>query len=129
MISKLSVQLRSLSERHPGFTIQVDGFNFFGPSTGPRVTYLSVTKNMLLERLQKDVSAAVTAVTGLPSKDRFVPHITIAKKRKTDERLALSSDLFDPYPVSVDNFHLFQIHPHNTPKYEPIETFPLGRPD
>jgi RNA 2',3'-cyclic 3'-phosphodiesterase len=126
-LSKLSVRLRSLAEQHSAFSIQIDGFNFFGPSSGPSVTYLSVTKNRLLEHLQKDVSDAVTAEMGLPSKDRFVPHITIAKKRKTQERLALSPDSFQPYPVSVDGFHLFAIHPQNTPKYEQAEFFPFVR--
>ncbi|MFC7364614.1 MULTISPECIES: RNA 2',3'-cyclic phosphodiesterase [Bhargavaea] len=125
MLAKLSARLRTIAEEHTAFTIQIDGFNFFGPPSGPRVTYLSVTKNRVLERLQKDVTAAVTEVTGLPSKDRFVPHITIAKKRKTDERLSLSSDLFDPYPISVDCFQLFKVQPQRTPKYETVESFVL----
>ncbi|KZE39848.1 hypothetical protein AV656_00710 [Bhargavaea cecembensis] len=126
-LSKLSVRLCSIAEQHSAFSIEVDGFNFFGPSSGPRVTYLSVTKNLLLEQLQKEVAGAVTSVMGLPSKDRFIPHITIAKKRKTQERLALSPDSFEPYPVSIDGFHLFAIHPQNMPKYEPAEFFPFGR--
>ncbi len=125
MLSKLSARLRTLAGQHPAILLQIDGFNFFGPSSGPRVTYLSVTKNLFLEHLQKDIAAAITAVTGLPSKDRFVPHITIAKKRKNNERLSLSTDLFDPYPVPVDRFHLFKVHPHSTPKYEAIEAFLL----
>lgn len=126
MLAELSSRLRSIAGQHPAFSVQIDGFNFFGPSSGPRVTYLSVTKNLFLERLQKDISVAVTAVTGLPSKDRFVPHMTLAKKRKTDERLSLSPDSFDPHPIHVDQFHLFKIRPQHTPKYESAEDFQLG---
>lgn len=125
-ISKLVTKLRSVAAEHQPFSIQVDGFNFFGPSTGPRVTYLSVTKNLMLDRLQKSISDAVKSVTGLPSSDRFVPHITIAKKRKTDERLDLSPDLFNPHTIQVDHFHLFAIHPQQLPKYKPIASFQFG---
>lgn len=126
-ITGLSAGLRDLARSHSPFTIEMDRVDFFGSPRGPRVVYLGFAENRPLQSLQKDVSGTVHVELGLsPSRDRFTPHVTIAKKKKTEEPLSLSPEPFDPCLITVDSFQLFEIHPARSPKYVALETFKLG---
>lgn len=117
--SKLSV----IAAVNPQFSIYVDGLSYFGSSFSPRVVYLSIGKSLHLSALQKEVEITIAKQLEMPISDRFTPHVTIAKKRKTMVKLSIQEENFEPIEVPVHSFSLFTIHPEKTPKYEAIETF------
>ncbi|MFC0230325.1 RNA 2',3'-cyclic phosphodiesterase [Bhargavaea ullalensis] len=126
-LEDLEESLQEAALSHRPFEIRLDRFDFFGPKTGPRVVYLGLEESRPLQLLQQDVTRAVGRSLGLPPEGKqFTPHVTIAKKRKTDERLEFSPEPLGPISVSVQSFQLFTIHPALNPKYETVRSFMLG---
>ena len=121
----LTKNLQMIAEKTPAFTIDVDGLSYFGSSSGPRVVYLSIKESDALSILQKQIDETVAVQFNQPISNRFTPHITIAKKRKTTEKLFIQKEKWKPIEVPVSSFALFTIHPEKSPKYEAIEVFKL----
>ena len=121
----LTINLQMIAEKTPAFTMDVDGLSYFGSSSGPRVVYLSIKESDKLSTLEKQINETIATQFNKPISDRFTPHITIAKKRKTTEKLFIQKEKWKPIEVLVSSFALFKIHPEKSPKYETIETFKL----
>lgn len=117
--------LAHIAKNNSPFELLVDGFSFFGSPKGPRVVYLSTSQPAELDKLQKDIRIEISALLGMPEDHRFTPHITIAKKRKSDGPLQIAQERFNAIPFSVTEFNLFTIHPKNSPKYEAVEVYPF----
>ncbi len=121
----LTDKLSEIAAGHSSFSMHINGLSYFGSSSGPRVVYLSVSESVELSPLQRDIEITVAKQLDMPISDRFTPHVTIAKKRKTTDKLSIQKENFVPIEVPVHSFFLFTIHPEKSPKYEAIETFPL----
>jgi RNA 2',3'-cyclic 3'-phosphodiesterase len=119
----LKAKLSEISTRHSAFSMQVDGLSYFGSSSGPRVVYLSVEKSVALSALQSEIEITVAKQLNRPISERFIPHITIAKKRRTTNPLFIQRETYQPIEVPVQSFSLFTVHPDRSPKYDAIETF------
>lgn len=122
----LTKKLRIISERNTPFHIRIDGLSYFGSPSGPRVIYLSIEESEVLSTLQKDIDETVAAQLNRFVSDRFTPHITIAKKRKTTDKIFIQKENWIPIEVPVSSFVLYTIHPEKYPKYEAFETFTLS---
>ena len=121
----LKSKLLVIADDNPHFSMYVDGLSYFGSSTSPRVVYLSIGKSLKLSALQKEVEITVAKQLDMPISNQFTPHVTIAKKRKTTDKLSIQKENSEPIEVPVHSFSLFTIHPDKSPKYEAIETFQL----
>ncbi|WP_158232555.1 RNA 2',3'-cyclic phosphodiesterase [Sporosarcina sp. P13] len=119
--------LHKISQDHNCFTTSVTGLSFFGSSTGPRVVYLSVEPVGALCNLQRQIGRRTGKILGLEQENRFVPHITIAKKRKVLDKMQLAKEKIPPVPIEIKGFTLFAIHPQVSPSYESITYFPLKK--
>lgn len=126
LLPLLKTELSEIATRHQAFSIYVDGLSYFGASTGPRVVYLSVEESSALSTLQREIEQNVAKQLERPISDRFIPHVTIAKKRKTADDLVIQMEKVQPIEVRVQSFSLFAVHPDKSPKYEAIETFELS---
>lgn len=124
-LSSLKQMLAVIAGRHLSFSIDIDGLSYFGSSSGPRVVYLAINHCVPLTSLQREINTAVSHHLALPLFNRFVPHVTIAKKRKDSGPVFIEKETFKPIEVLVQSFSLFAVHPHKTPKYEAIESFHL----
>ncbi|MFJ7934534.1 RNA 2',3'-cyclic phosphodiesterase [Sporosarcina sp. NPDC096371] len=125
LLPVLKKELVEIAARHPAFSIYVDGLSYFGTSSGPRVVYLSVKESIALAELQKEIDQTIGNQLRRPMSERFVPHVTIAKKRKSTDALVIQKESIQPIEVAVQSFSFFAVHPDKTPKYEVIETFEL----
>lgn len=108
------------------FRLHVNGLSYFGSKTGPRVIYLSLVSCEALTNLQESINASISTLLSMPRSDRFVPHITIAKKRKTTQETPIDKQVMEPLEIPVNAFSLFSIHPRKSPKYEEVISFELG---
>ncbi len=122
----LKENLHVIAEKIPAFHMHIDGLSYFGSPSGPRVVYFSVDASETLMTLQKEVDKTVATLLNRPISDRFTPHMTIAKKRKTTKPLYIQKEEWKPIEVPVHSFSLFTIHLEKSPKYEAVETFTLS---
>lgn len=129
MLPKLRETLRSIQGEK--FSLSVGNIGTFGKQDSPRVLWAGVEKVNLLEELFQKVEGHVTSL-GLAKENRpYRPHITLAKKWNG---LPISSDKLmeiksayqtKMFPMQVESFVLYQIHPSRTPKYEAVELYHL----
>lgn len=119
--------LHKIASDHPCFSTSLTGLEFFGSSTGPRVVYLSVKKVNAMCNLQRQIARRTEKILDLEKDTRFVPHVTIAKKRKTADKMQLVKEEIIPIPIHINGFTLFKINPNVIPSYESIEYFPLKK--
>lgn len=117
--------LSRIAKETTSFTIEVNGVSSFGSNRTPRVIYLSVEDHPVLNRLNQDIVSTAGQLLQQPKKERFTPHVTIAKKWKDVNGFQFEKQSFDPIQVEVDSFNLFAIHPSSTPKYKAVEVFRL----
>lgn len=119
--------LQKIAQSNKGFTVYVKGMSFFGSASGPRVVFLAVQPSSILSELQRQIARRVENILELEKDIRFVPHITIAKKRKTTDKLQLEKKMIEPVPITIEGFSLFKIHPNESPSYETIAYFPFKK--
>lgn len=124
-LANLREKLQTISTAYSPFTLGVDGLSYFGSPSGPRVVYLTVKESDVLKSLQQKIFEEVATLLNQSFLDRFTPHITIAKKRKTTDKNFIDQEKWTPIEFEISAFILYQIHPTKSPKYEAIETFPL----
>lgn len=125
LLPSLKADLSEIATRHSTFPMHVDGLSYFGASTGPRVVYLSVEESVALSTLQREIEHNFAQQLKRPISERFIPHVTIAKKRKTADDLVIQKEKFQPIEVPVQSFELFAVHPVSSPKYEVVGRFEL----
>ncbi|PIC67058.1 RNA 2',3'-cyclic phosphodiesterase [Sporosarcina sp. P21c] len=123
----LKSSLQKIAKSHTEFTVYVKGLSFFGSSSGPRVVFLAVQGSEALYELQKQIARRTEKILELEKDTRFVPHITIAKKRKTTDKMQLEKKSIEPVPIIIEGFTLFKINPRETPSYEALAYFPLKK--
>ncbi|WP_203247110.1 RNA 2',3'-cyclic phosphodiesterase [Sporosarcina beigongshangi] len=125
-LPSLKSRLAKIAVQHRAFPITVNGLSYFGAASGPRVVYLSVEQSITLSSLQHEIEHSVAQQLEKSISERFTPHITIAKKRKTTEASSIQKKKIHPIEVPVESFSLFAVHPNQSPKYEAIQTFELS---
>ena len=126
LLPPLKENLLEIAARHSIFSMHVDGLSYFGASSGPRVVYLSVEESVALSALQREIEYTIAKQLERPISERFIPHVTIAKKRKTTDDLIIQKEKIQPIEVSVQSFSLFAVHPDKSPKYEVVGRFELS---
>ncbi|SFP53666.1 RNA 2',3'-cyclic phosphodiesterase [Salibacterium halotolerans] len=111
------------------FTMQAGGIGYFGPRKVPKVLWADTSCPEELQHLQQRVAGSCVSAGFTEEKRKYRPHITLA--RKWTETFSFS-ERFDYLPAletmewTVKEAVLFRTHPHRTPKYERVETFPLA---
>lgn len=126
LLPPLKNRLIEIATHHQAFPTKINGFSYFGASSGPRVVYLSIEQSIALSSLQREIEHNIAQQLVRPISERFTPHITIAKKRKTTDDFFIQKEKIQPIEVSVHSFSLFTIHPNQSPKYEEIQKFELS---
>lgn len=126
LLPLLKAELSEIATRHQAFPMHVDGLSYFGSSSGPRVVYLSVVESKVLSSLQKEIEHTIAKRLERPILERFIPHVTIAKKRQIARDVVIQKEKVHPIEVQVQSFSLFAVHPNQSPKYKALGTFPLS---
>lgn len=119
----------------PEFGLRVAGIDIFG-GRNPGLLFAGVERSDELIALRKKVRAAArSAGIDLP-RERFRPHVTLARFRKRltmleTQRIAGVLEAWgdvDAGTLPVGHFTLFRSHPgREGPVYEPLAEYPLGR--
>lgn len=124
--------MAEIAKKHQNFTLQLNGLGIFGKSESPRILWAGVEESAPLRALQKDIYVACTELGFSLDKRKFTPHITIARRWKSEQTF-LTNDLNeivrpkeDKSIVKATHFVLYQTHMNRTPKYQPLSIFSLS---
>jgi 2'-5' RNA ligase len=117
------------SIRTPAVEIGLQGVGFFDQGR-QGVLFARAIPRDPIETLHKKIDRAMTAVGLEPERRAFLPHITLARRRKSgtdparwlEGHAALSAD-----PLPVSQFILYESRlGHDGPHYEPMAEYRLG---
>ncbi|GIP34306.1 RNA 2',3'-cyclic phosphodiesterase [Paenibacillus sp. J2TS4] len=124
--------LRFTAERHPNFSLTLNGLGLFGPEPSPQILWAGAEGDTsALRSLQQDVVEAMCKV-GYEAESRpYRPHITLARKYAGPSPFERSKLKSAPQPEAgvtswlVNEVVLYQSHSGKRPMYEPLSAFPL----
>ena len=117
------------SIRSPQVEMGLHGVGFFDQGR-QGVLFARATPRDRLEMLHKKIDRAVTTAGIPPDRRAFLPHITLARRRKSgidpagwlETHAALSAE-----PEQVEEFILYESHlGRDGPHYEAVAAYPLG---
>ena len=118
-------------ENIPAFPLTINGTGTFGSQMFPRILWADTRYSAPLLQMQEKVYTACDDAGFQLEKRPFKPHITLARKWKSEE--AFSSDhlirhvtsLLPIGSFSAEKIVLYKTNPNAVPKYEIKETYKL----
>lgn len=110
-------RLQEIARTTEPFTLTFDRFITFGRANRPRVVGFG-TESEILHRLVDEVNPDSTRP--------FVPHVTIAKKWRTEAQEWTPPSL-EAVEWSVRELILYEVQPFVSPRYEPVYRIRLGK--
>ncbi|GGP14275.1 RNA 2',3'-cyclic phosphodiesterase [Oceanobacillus neutriphilus] len=121
------------AEAYSVFDIKRSELGTFGNQQQPRVLWMGIENNPVLNQLQRKVVQICESIGYNREKRAYTPHITIAKKWADQDKFLTKriwNDVLENMPdldnkFKVDAFHLYKVHPASNPKYEIVQSFPL----
>lgn len=126
--------LAHLAQRTPAFAIHLGGAGCFPNPFEARVFHLGVSVGeRTLAALSKTGRAMASTAGAAPDGRRFVPHLTLARTRTAFDgtRWLGILDSFGGFDWTARELTVIRSHlgqgPGNRPRYEVLETLPLGR--
>ncbi|MEW4284438.1 RNA 2',3'-cyclic phosphodiesterase [Priestia koreensis] len=128
-LESLTYRLQEVAQEFLSFDLTTEHLHTFGNDETPRILWLGVEQEPLLNQLQSKVRQ-ICDDSGFQTDNRlYTPHITIAKKWQGEETFPINEyeqkqPIF-PSSFSVEAFYLYRIHMDRQPKYEAVESFSL----
>lgn len=116
----------------PQFELFLKGIDVFGKPDSPRIFWAGVKESTNLQQFQKQVFDRCQEVGFQLDKKPFRPHITLARKWKSEEPFRKWPQLDHAFEENSSHFnvkkiHLYQTNLNKIPKYEVVETFLLQK--
>lgn len=116
------------------FDIKRTTLGTFGNKQHPRVLWMGIENNPVLNQIQRKVVQICESIGYNKDNRAYTPHITIAKKWANQDKFLTEkiwNDVLNNMPdlddkFKVDAFHLYKVHPASNPKYEIVQSFPLS---
>ncbi|MFS0864492.1 RNA 2',3'-cyclic phosphodiesterase [Fredinandcohnia sp. 179-A 10B2 NHS] len=131
-LNEVKKSIKVIVQQHTSFELELNGIGTFGRKDAPRILWAGANKSEELISLQKDVFKACTEVGFDLDKRPYSPHITLARRWKSDEKFPFETvnEIVQPkqeYSIfEAENVVLYQTHMNRTPKYQPLAIFPLS---
>ena len=131
-LTSIKKEMPEIAKEHQHFTLQLNGLGTFGKSDSPRILWAGVEESEPLTALQKDIYQACTDLGFSLDKRKFTPHITMARKWKSETPFSTNdlNEIVQPKEdqslFKAEHFVLYQTHLNRTPKYQPLSIFSLS---
>jgi RNA 2',3'-cyclic 3'-phosphodiesterase len=129
-LTQLSSHIKRIGENIKPFMLSLKGLDVFGKADAPRIFWASVADSEALQDLQKQVIAACRECGFTLDSKPFRPHITLARKWKSECAFVKKEEYNHIFqgnniPFQVRSIHLYRTHLDRVPKYETMEIFPF----
>ena len=114
------------------FSMRLTGVGHFPPRGAPKILWVGVDKNPALEKLHRQIAAALAPFRLPPERRKFRPHITLARLHNTPPdrvgRYIAENNLFKTDEFPIEEFHLYssQLNPKGA-IYTCEYSYPLAR--
>ena len=123
MLEEISFELSRI--RANVFTIQLEGVDIFSNRKQAHTLWARVSKSSELMSLQARIETSLLQKKLLPTRRKYIPHVTLARLRRTSHRaleefLIRYSSLQTPI-ISVKSFKLYSSHLSRSGPYHQIE--------
>jgi 2'-5' RNA ligase len=132
IIPLVSGELKKINTNHLGFDVKIAKTGIFGSKHDPKVIWLSVENDSLVE-LGENVIKGIEEAGVKSDRQNFVPHITLGRIKKiTDKKYfqKIISDNKEKFiqSIYVDKFHLIEsVLQKSGPVYKILETYDLKK--
>nr|WP_106782468.1 RNA 2',3'-cyclic phosphodiesterase [Lysinibacillus timonensis] len=113
------------------FPLTLDQIGTFGAPKSPRIFWAGVKESDELKQIQKKVFNMCLETGFELDKKPFKPHITMARKWKSDQPFekgnvtVLKTSEGDDFIFNVNEIVLYETHLDKTPKYNEFARFPI----
>ncbi|MDR4889288.1 RNA 2',3'-cyclic phosphodiesterase [Fredinandcohnia sp. QZ13] len=130
-LTDIKKKMPEIAKKHERFTLQINEMGTFGKSDSPRILWAGVEENEKLRALRRDVYGACTDLGFSLDKRSFTPHITMARRWKSESPFLPTQlkDIVQPKEeksiFEAGHFVLYQTHLNRSPKYQPLSIFSL----
>jgi RNA 2',3'-cyclic 3'-phosphodiesterase len=113
------------------FNLRLKGTGSFTQGKYPKVLWVGVEQNEVLNRLKEKIDRALESYGVDFEKRKYAPHVTLARLNHVDEakvaEFMQQHNLFVTEEFEVDEFLLYQSHQtKNGSVYEAVREYPLG---
>ncbi len=130
-IESIIKSIRKGVSEQQGFDFVIDKMGAFGSSHSPKVIWFGVEHPEKINELHQQIMKHIRGIGYFPDPGNFVPHITLARVKKCDDKQWFWKSLEehqnkDIQPVSVDKIVLYEsiLQPKGA-IHHVIEEFPL----
>jgi 2'-5' RNA ligase len=129
-LNKLSELIKDKVVKIDPFLLSLKGIDVFGKKDAPRIFWAGVDDSESLHYLQSEVYQACTKSGFTLDSKPFRPHITIARRWKSEIPFIKPDEFQEALQVNnasfkVKKIHLYRTHLDRVPKYKTMEVFPL----
>ncbi|MBB6448104.1 2'-5' RNA ligase [Geomicrobium halophilum] len=129
-LSRLQEKISATVSRFSSFDVQLNSASVFGDQKRPRVLFADVKKNHPLNQLHAAIMEECVDVGFKREKLPFRPHITIAKRWKSEEdfpfmNIARETDDWQDICWRVEEVGLYAVRLGQLPRYQCIDHFLL----
>jgi 2'-5' RNA ligase len=131
LIPRINKTLTRVSMDFSPFPLELEELGIFGSKYQPRVLWIGIKDNSLLESLGNAVLDRLEPEGWPRDRQNFVPHLTLARIKKLKDRERFQKVIDDnrdefSLALEVSDFHLFESRLSKTgPEYIKLETYEL----
>ncbi|CAM5209568.1 RNA 2',3'-cyclic phosphodiesterase OS=Ureibacillus acetophenoni OX=614649 GN=SAMN05877842_11588 PE=3 SV=1 [Ureibacillus acetophenoni] len=135
MLEKAIIGVGEILSNQYTFELTLNELGTFGPEKSPRIFWADVKYSKDLNSVQKLVYDTASKVGFELDKKPFKPHITLARKWKSDEPFnrdkltSLKNSRGEEFTFPVREIILYETHLDQTPKYKEFAKFTLKKAD
>lgn len=123
--------MKEISSKQRSFTLRIEGLGTFDNRESTKILWAGVDGDLIrLHHLQQEVDQAMEALNFEPEKQRYRPHVTLARNYVNG---ILTAHELEKAPTLKENLIaweakeivLYQTHLGQSPSYQPIAIYPF----
>ncbi|MCQ2279224.1 MAG: RNA 2',3'-cyclic phosphodiesterase [Bacteroidales bacterium] len=109
-IPRIITTLDTIAQQTPALDLRINKLGVFGSHYAPQVLWLGIEPTPELKLLVSQIETEVRALGFEPSQGNFVPHITLGRIKKIDNKNRFWKMFEELQPSFHQEFHISELH-------------------